>query len=53
MDYVAVDIKHALNQYDKACGVQLQSDYWDNYHRLLALLQTGVVPYEYRTTVIK
>lgn len=53
LDYVAVDLKHALPSFSKAVGVELWEEFYHNYEKLLQLLLEGNVDYEYRTTVAK
>lgn len=53
LDYVAVDLKHALHSYAQAVGSPQPDDFFYNYQKLLQLLLQNRVDYEYRTTVIK
>ncbi|MEI8090899.1 MAG: hypothetical protein WCG98_01205 [bacterium] len=53
VDYVAIDLKHVPAFYEKAVGVPQTNDFFTEYRKILALLRTGVVEYEYRTTVVK
>ena len=53
VDYVAIDLKQIPSKYDLATGVKNRQDFWDNYERVLSVLKTDRVDYEYRTTVVK
>ena len=53
LDYVAVDIKHDIQNYSIATWTDETQDFWDNYEKLWQLLSKGNIDYEYRTTVIK
>jgi pyruvate formate lyase activating enzyme len=53
LDYVAVDLKHALHMYSQAVGLPQSDDFFYNYQKILQLLLENRVDYEYRTTVIK
>jgi pyruvate formate lyase activating enzyme len=56
LDYVAVDLKHALPSYYKAVGVEpriLGEEFYHSFQKLLQFLLEGKVDYEYRTTVAK
>ena len=50
LDYVAMDVKSSLDQYEKCCGclVDLPS-----ISRSISLLLKGQVSYEFRTTVVE
>ncbi len=51
IDYVAMDIKNSLAEYSKTIGI----DHYDTRHieESAAFLMTDVVPYEFRTTVVR
>ncbi len=53
LDYVAVDLKHAIYLYDEAVGVHQQSEFFFSYQKLLQTLLESTIDYEYRTTVVK
>lgn len=53
LDYVAIDLKHAIYSYDDAVWVHQTSEFYLNYQKLLQILLEGNIDYEYRTTVIK
>ena len=53
LDYVAVDLKHTIYQYDQAVWVKQDSGFFRNYEKLLGILLNSNIDYEYRTTVIK
>ena len=53
LDYVAVDLKHTIFNYQAATGVKNQSSFFYNYDQLLQFLLKGSVDYEYRSTIIK
>lgn len=53
LDYVAVDLKHAIYSYDDAVGVVQTSEFFFSYQKLLQLLLESNIDHEYRTTVIK
>ncbi len=53
LDYVAVDLKWPLSNYEKRSGVIELSDFLENYKMLLDYLRTWIVDYEYRSTLIK
>ena len=53
LDYVAVDLKWPLSNYEKWSWVSEFWDFLENYKELLDFLKTGVVDYEYRSTLIK
>jgi pyruvate formate lyase activating enzyme len=53
LDYVAVDLKHALPSYYKAVGVEQNEEFYHSYEKLLQFLLESNVDYEYRTTVAK
>jgi pyruvate formate lyase activating enzyme len=53
LDYVAVDLKHALHRYHEAVGAQQPDDFFYSYQKLLQTLLEGDIDFEYRTTVIK
>jgi pyruvate formate lyase activating enzyme len=53
LDYVAVDLKHAIYSYDDAVGVVQTSEFFFSYQKLLQLLLESNTDHEYRTTVIK
>lgn len=50
IDYVAMDIKNASEQYAKTCGV---SDAPEGIDQSIDLLLQGVIDYEFRTTVVR
>ncbi|MFX1514331.1 MAG: anaerobic ribonucleoside-triphosphate reductase activating protein [Promethearchaeota archaeon] len=49
VDYIAMDIKTALNEYDTAIGVKFDSD---NIGESIQLIMSGTVDYEFRSTVV-
>jgi pyruvate formate lyase activating enzyme len=50
IDYIAMDIKTALDErYDRAAGVSADLD---AVRRSVALIMSGTVPYEFRTTLV-
>ncbi len=53
LDYVAVDLKHAIYSYDDAVGLPQTSEFFFSYQKLLQLLLESNIDHEYRTTVIK
>ena len=53
LDYVAVDLKWPLSNYEKWSWVSEFWDFLENYKALLDFLKTGSVDYEYRSTLIK
>lgn len=50
VDYVAMDIKAPVSEYNKVCGVQVDTE---SVQQSVAYLKQGEVPYEFRTTVVK
>ncbi len=50
VDYVAMDVKNSLGLYRATAGAEVNLD---AVERSVALLKTGVVPYEFRTTVTR
>lgn len=50
VDYVAMDVKNSLGLYRATAGAKVNLD---AVERSVALLKTGVVPYEFRTTVTR
>lgn len=50
LDYVAMDIKAPISGYHKVCGVQVNTE---SVQQSVAFLKQGVIPYEFRTTVVK
>lgn len=53
LDYVAVDIKQAMDKYNSAVWLQQNQDFFDNYEKLRQMLINWQIDYEYRTTVVK
>jgi len=53
IDYVAMDIKHPHEQYEKLVWVKLNTDFYTNYHATVQLLLEWKIDYEFRTTVMK
>lgn len=53
LDYVAIDLKHAIYSYDDAVGLPQKPEFFLSYQKLLQMLLEGNIEYEYRTTVIK
>lgn len=53
LDYVAVDLKHALHCYEDAIGIHQESDFYYSFQKLLQILLESSIDYEYRTTVAK
>lgn len=51
LDYVAMDIKAAKENYARAAGLP-QLDLW-KIEKSIELLKCGEIPYEFRTTVVK
>ena len=51
VDFVAVDIKNSPNMYPDTCGVKGLK--LDNIIKSINLLKSGVVDYEFRTTLVK
>ena len=50
VDYVAMDIKAPLYNYDKVCGIHVDVE---KIKASVAFLKTNIVPYEFRTTLVK
>lgn len=50
VDYVAMDIKAPVSEYNKVCGVQVDTE---SVQQSVDYLKQGEVPYEFRTTVVK
>lgn len=50
VDYVAMDIKAPVSEYNKLCGVQVDTE---SVQQSVAYLKQGEIPYEFRTTVVK
>lgn len=50
LDYVAMDVKAARSNYQKACGADL---IMDKIEESVELLKNSNIPYEFRTTVVK
>ena len=50
VDYVAMDIKAPVSEYNKVCGVQADTE---SVQQSVAYLKQGEIPYEFRTTVVK
>ena len=50
VDYVAMDIKAPVSEYNKVCGVQVDTE---SVQQSVAYLKQGEVSYEFRTTVVK
>jgi pyruvate formate lyase activating enzyme len=53
LDYVAVDLKHAIHMYDNAVWLAQPSEFYNSYQKLLQILLEWNIDYEYRTTIIK
>lgn len=53
LDYVAVDLKHSIHEYDNAVWVVQPAEFYNSYQKLLQLLIESDIDYEYRTTVVK
>jgi len=53
LDYVAVDMKYPINKYNRASGIPTTTKFTESYSRLLQLLKSSAIPFEYRTTLIK
>ena len=53
LDYVAVDLKWPLSNYEKWTWVPQLLDFLENYKALLSFLKSWIVDYEYRSTLIK
>lgn len=51
VDYVAMDIKNSQESYGKTIGIEGYDI--ENIHKSIRYLLSGVVPYEFRTTVVK
>lgn len=50
IDYIAMDIKAPVSMYEKTVGRPVNKD---AIHKSIALIMSGTVPYEFRTTVVK
>ncbi len=50
VDYVAMDIKNAPDAYAETCGL---SEFPHGVNESIDLLLSGVIPYEFRTTIVK
>lgn len=51
VDYIAMDVKNAPNNYEQAIGLK---DYdLEPVKESIALLLSGIIPYEFRTTVVR
>ena len=50
VDYVAMDIKAPVSEYNKVCGVQVDTE---SVQQSVDYLKQGEIPYEFRTTVVK
>lgn len=50
VDYVAMDIKAPVSEYNKVCGVQVETE---SVQQSVDYLKQGEVLYEFRTTVVK
>lgn len=50
LDYVAMDIKSSLDEYEKCCGCSVNLS---AILRSISILLEGRIPYEFRTTVVK
>ncbi len=57
LDYVAMDIKSSPKGYKTVCGWKgaevVQTRLWEGVQESVAYLQKGIVPYEFRTTLVK
>ena len=53
LDYVAIDLKHAIYSYETAVGLPQTSAFFLSFEKLLQTLLEWNIDYEYRTTVIK
>ena len=53
LDYVAVDLKHSLHSYTDAIGLEQPPEFYHSYQKLLEILLTSKIDFEYRTTVAK
>lgn len=53
LDYVAVDLKWPLSNYEKRSWISEFSDFFENYKLLFEYLKSDKVDYEYRSTLIK
>lgn len=51
IDYVAMDIKNARNDYSISCGIK--DPFLDQIDKTISFLMDGKVPYEFRTTLVK
>lgn len=49
VDYVAMDIKNSLENYDKTCGVSVDIS---KIQKSIEILKTSGIDYEFRTTVV-
>lgn len=52
VDYVAMDLKHIPERYSQAAGID-DPGLLPRIERGIALLRTGIVPFEFRTTLVK
>ncbi len=53
LDYVAMDIKNTIEKYGITANIKITEEYLQNFYAMLDLLKSGVVDYEFRTTVSK
>lgn len=49
LDYVAMDVKSSLEEYEKCCGCSVDLS---AISRSISILQEGRIPYEFRTTIV-
>lgn len=50
VDYIAMDIKGPLDQYEKFCGVGVETD---KIKKSIKIIKTSGLPYEFRSTLVK
>lgn len=52
VDYIAIDIKNPVEIYENIVWVSIDKNFLDSFQKILNLLLTSDVEYEYRTTLI-
>jgi pyruvate formate lyase activating enzyme len=53
VDYIAIDFKNSPNKYEQTIWINLDKSFTDNFNKILNLILTAGIDYEYRTTLIK
>lgn len=53
IDYVAIDFKNPAKKYGKLVWIDVDDSFLSNFNKILNLLITSDIDYEYRTTLIK